>query len=213
MRMRNKPEAEAQLMALRHYLLEPDGKGALSLDETFLKGRPLYLELGMGKGGFLLSMARRHPERAFIGVEMLKEVLVRAVRRAEDEALENCRFVWTRISEIDAWFSPGTVSGIYLNFSDPWPKERHGKRRLTHPEFLERYRRILMPGGTIQFRTDNRALFEFSLNAFLETDYIVRNVRLDWHTHEASIGAPRTEYEEKFSQIGKEIYQLEATPR
>lgn len=102
----------------------------------------------MGRGGFLLRMARSHPDRAFIGVEMLKEVLAQGVRRAEAEGLENCRFVWTRIREIDTWFRPGAVAGIYLNFSDPWPKERHGKRRLTHPDCLARYRRILAPGAS-----------------------------------------------------------------
>ncbi len=212
MRIRNNPQAEIHLRALGHFLLEPEKASPLDLDGIF-PGKPVYLELGMGRGGFLLRMARSHPDRAFIGVEMLKEVLAQGVRRAEAEGLENCRFVWTRIREIDTWFRPGAVAGIYLNFSDPWPKERHGKRRLTHPDCLARYRRILAPGGFVQFRTDNRELFEYSLNAFLESDFAVRNVRLDWHSHRDSAGAPRTEYEEKFAQSGKSIYQLEAFPR
>lgn len=212
MRIRSNPLAGEQLVLHKHLLLSPGNDASVDLTGVFSENAPVYLELGMGRGQFLLQMAREHPEAAFIGVEMLKEVLVRAVRRADELGLSNCRFIWDRITEIDRWFPPSAISGIYLNFSDPWPKDRHGKRRLTHPGYLNRYRKLLKPGGFIQFRTDNRELFEFSLNAFLETGYEVRKVRLDWHRHPDSLGAPRTEYEEKFSAEGKPIYQLEARP-
>lgn len=210
MRIRNNPLAEGQLVLRSHLLLTPGQESALDLQETFAGSPPVFLELGMGRGQFLLQMAQDHPEAAFIGVEMLKEVLVRAVRRSDELALSNCRFIWDRIKDIDRWFLPTSITGIYLNFSDPWPKDRHGKRRLTHPGYLDQYRKLLKPEGFIQFRTDNRDLFEFSLNSFLESGYVVRNVRLDWHRHPDSQTAPRTEYEEKFSAAGKPIYQLEA---
>jgi len=212
MRIRNNPLAEEELVLRKHLLLSPAAGTSVDLNGTFEGNPPVYLELGMGRGRFLLQLAQAHPESAFIGVEMLKEVLVKAVRRSDELALTNCRFIWDRIKEIDCWFPSASISGIYLNFSDPWPKDRHGKRRLTHPDYLNRYRKLLKPGGFIQFRTDNRELFEFSLNAFLESDYRVCNVRLDWHSHPDSQGAPRTEYEEKFSAAGKPIYQLEARP-
>ncbi len=212
MRIRNNPHAEEGLMQLKKLLLEPKAGEPILLEEVFPGKPPVYLELGMGRGRFLLRMARENPEAAFIGVEMLKEVLVKAVKRSDEMGLKNCRFIWTRIREIDQWFLPGTIAGIYLNFSDPWPKDRHGKRRLTHPDYLGRYRKILAPDGFIQFRTDNRDLFEFSINAFLEAGFEVRNVRLNWHGHPDSDRAPRTEYEEKFAEAGKAIYQMEARP-
>lgn len=212
MRIRNNPHAEERLMQLKDLLLNPKEGEPLDLERIFAGSPPVYLELGMGRGRFLLSLAQEHPEAAFIGVEMLKEVLVKAVRRSDELGLKNCRFIWTRIREIDQWFLSGTIAGIYLNFSDPWPKDRHGKRRLTHPDYLARYRKILAPEGFVQFRTDNRDLFEFSINAFLESGYRVSNVRLDWHGHPDSLQASRTEYEEKFAEAGKPIYQLEARP-
>lgn len=212
MRIRNNPHAEEGLKQLKKLLLEPKTGERMDLERIFTGNPPIYLELGMGRGRFLLQMAQDNPEAAFIGVEMLKEVLVKGVRRSDELGLSNCRFIWTRIHEIDQWFLPGTIAGIYLNFSDPWPKERHGKRRLTHPGYLNRYRSILAPEGFIQFRTDNRELFEFSINAFLESGYEVRDVRLNWHAHPDSTGAPRTEYEEKFAEVGKAIYQLVARP-
>jgi len=212
MRIRNNPLAEEQLKMREHLLLTP-GTGAPVDPGSVFDGNPnVFLELGMGRGQFLLQMAVDHPEAAFIGVEMLKEVLVRAVKRSDELGLSNCRFIWDRIKEIDEWFTPASIAGIYLNFSDPWPKDRHGKRRLTHPDYLNRYRKLLKPGGFIQFRTDNRDLFEFSLNAFLESDFQVRKVRLNWHSHPDSLHGPRTEYESKFAAEGKPIYQLEARP-
>lgn len=212
MRIRNNPLAEEHLQQRQHLLIAPDKHAPVDPRGIFEGTPPVYLELGMGRGRFLLQMAQEHPEAAFIGVEMLKEVLAKAVRRTDELGLTNCRFIWDRIREIDCWFPSGSITGIYLNFSDPWPKDRHGKRRLTHPDYLARYRRLLVPGGFIQFRTDNRELFEFSLNAFLESGYQVRKVHLDWHSHPDSLQAPRTEYEEKFAAAGKPIYQLEARP-
>lgn len=212
MRIRNNPRAEEELALRQHLLLSPTAGNPIDLNTTFQGNPPVYLELGMGRGRFLLQTAKAQPEAAFVGVEMLKEVLVKAVRGSEELGLANCRFIWDRIREIDGWFPPASVSGIYLNFSDPWPKDRHAKRRLTHPAYLNRYRKLLKPQGFIQFRTDNRELFEFSLNAFLESDFKVSKVRLDWHRHPDSQGAPRTEYEEKFAAAGKPIYQLEARP-
>lgn len=211
MRIRNNPLAEEQLTKRKHLMLSPDKDSVIDLNRIFDGDPPVYMELGIGKGQFLLRMAQDCPEAVFIGVEMLKEVLANAVRKSDELGLGNCRFIWDRIDEIDGWFQPSAIDGIYLNFSDPWPKDRHGKRRLTHPNYLNRYRKLLKPEGFIQFRTDNRDLFEFSLNAFLESGFEVRNVRLDWHSHPDSVHAPRTEYEEKFAAAGKPIYQLQAT--
>lgn len=210
MRIRSNPQAEEQLIKRKHLMLSPLKESPVELEGIFPGDPPVFLELGMGRGRFLLQMAQEHPESAFIGVEMLKEVLARAVRATDELGLSNCRFIWDRIQEIDQWFPEESITGIFLNFSDPWPKDRHGKRRLTHPDYLNRYRKLLKPGGFIQFRTDNRGLFEFSLNSFLDSGFAVRNVRLDWHSHPDSLGAPRTEYEEKFAAAGQPIYQLEA---
>lgn len=176
----------------------------------FPQAENVYLELGTGRGRFIRQMAVENPGAGYIGVELLKEVLAQAVEATDAAGIGNCRYIWTRLQTVDGTFLPGSISGIYLNFSDPWPKERHRKRRLTHPDFLKQYKALLRPEGFIQVRTDNRQLFEFSLNSLLDSGFQVRKVRLDWHRHPDSHGAPRTEYEEKFSAAGKPIYQLEA---
>jgi len=209
MRMRNNPRAVEQLERRSKWLISK-GEEPNDLRKHLETERAIHLELGTGKGRFLAQMAIANPDIWYVGAELRKEVLLSAVRKAERMNLSNCRYIWANINQIEEWFVPGSVDGIYLNFSDPWPKHRHRKRRLTHPNFLKKYRELLTPDGWIQFRTDNEKLFEFSLNAFLEEGFRVRNVRLDWHSHPDSEGVARTEYEEKFARKGQRIHQLTA---
>lgn len=185
--------------------------------EHFGNDRPIYVELGMGKGKFISEQSGRNPEINFIGVDMYDEL----IRRASDKA----RAVWepkgfdnppnlallrANIEGIEAMFAPGEVERIYLNFSDPWPKSKHARRRLTHPRFLEKYMEILNERGEIHFKTDSRSLFEFSLNSFADMEIPLRAISLDLHKDGLRDDLVLTEYESKFVERGMPIHRLEA---
>ena len=173
---------------------------------------PIRIEIGMGKGRFILEMARKHPEINYIGIERYSSVLLRAVEKYDTEEfreLENVRFVCMDARKIDEVFAKDEVDRIYLNFSDPWPKARHAKRRLTSVEFLERYEKILVPFGTLEFKTDNTELFNFSLEEIREAGWTLQGFTYDLHhNEEMNKGNIMTEYEEKFSQRGNPINKL-----
>lgn len=178
---------------------------------VFPKEQPLYIEVGMGKGRFLMDMARLHPEINYIGIEMYDSVLLRAIQRREQQAepLDNLLFLRMDARELPEVFASGEVGKIYLNFSDPWPKERHAKRRLTSGEFLGRYARILKPEGRVEFKTDNRALFEFSLEEIKEAGWETEAVTWDLHRDVVLMQENvMTEYEEKFSMDGNPIHKV-----
>lgn len=174
--------------------------------EIFEKDQPIYLEVGMGRGSFLYNNALRHPERNFIGLDQAGILVLKASERMEE--LPNLKLMVGDFEEIQEHFPEESLSGIFLNFSDPWPKTRHHKRRLTHRRFLEMYDRLLKPGGEIRFKTDREDLFDFSVKEFEETGRKIMNVTRDLHHDERYPENIMTEYESKFSQMGHPIYGL-----
>ena len=160
-----------------------------------------------------MEHARRNPEINYIGIEKYSSVLLRAVEKMETEELPNLRFIRFDAEYITNIFDQGEIDRIYLNFSDPWPKDRHAKRRLTSRQFLARYREILNPGKIIEFKTDNRPLFDFSLEEVKESGYTLLAFTYDLHhDEELCKGNIMTEYEEKFSSLGNPIHKMMVTP-
>ncbi|MBD2844235.1 tRNA (guanosine(46)-N7)-methyltransferase TrmB [Paenibacillus sp. IB182496] len=183
----------------------------------FGNDRPIHAELGMGKGKFISEHSKRNPHINYIGVDMYDELLRRASEKARDlwEAdgvtePPNLALVRGNIENIAAMFAEGELERIYLNFSDPWPKSKHARRRLTHPRFLRQYTRLLSPRGEIHFKTDSETLFEFSLNSFASEGLQLRNIALNLHRDALREELVLTEYESKFVEQGKPIYRLEA---
>lgn len=206
MRVRKKPWAEQELQnnpLVIQNAAEKKGKWAA----YFGNENPIYVEIGCGKGGFLTKNAEAFPEVNFIGIERQQTVLAVAARRAAE--MPNLAFVWDNAKNLSELFEVGEFRRLYLNFSDPWPKKRTYKRRLTYREFLQEYRHIMGDGAEVFFKTDNRGLFEFSLNEFCADDWKLSNISLDLH-HSDFVGNIMTEYEEKFSADGAPIYRLEA---
>ena len=213
MRLRNIPRAEGVLQA--HPVVikkEKEYRGRWA--EVFGNDHPIRIEIGMGKGQFLITLAEQNPEVNYIGIERYSSVLLRAVEKYDeiDERRSNLRFVCMDAAEIAEVFAPGEVERIYLNFSDPWPKKRHARRRLTSREYFARYDRVLAPEGVLEFKTDNSELFAFSLEEVTESGW--RLVADTWDLHadpELSAGNVMTEYEAKFSGMGNPIHKLIAT--
>ena len=177
----------------------------------FGNDHPIQIEIGMGKGRFLHTMAKLHPERNYVGIEKYSSVLLRAVQKMEEEPLPNLRFLRMDAEDIVKVFGAGEVDRIYLNFSDPWPKDRHAKRRLPSREFLARYDVILKKEGRLEFKTDNRVLFDFALGEMEAAGWKADYVTFDLHGDEGLMeGNIMTEYEEKFSSMGNPIckYQI-----
>ena len=177
----------------------------------FGNDHPIQIEIGMGKGRFLHTMAKLHPEKNYVGIEKYSSVLLRAVQKMEEEPLPNLRFLRMDAEDIVKVFGAGEVDRIYLNFSDPWPKDRHAKRRLPSREFLARYDVILKKEGRLEFKTDNRVLFDFALGEIEAAGWKADYVTFDLHGDEGLMeGNIMTEYEEKFSSMGNPIckYQI-----
>ncbi len=182
-------------------------------NEVFANDRPIYIEIGMGKGQFITELAKRNPDNNYIGIEKFSSVLIRAIEKREQGesegiSLPNLRFIRMDAENIDKVFASDEVTGIYLNFSDPWPKDRHAKRRLTSPQFLSRYLKVLIKEGNIQFKTDNQELFNYSLESFKSNDWRVDEVTFDLHNSADLTGNIMTEYETRFVNEGKPICRL-----
>ena len=178
----------------------------------FAKKQPLFIEVGMGKGQFVIGMAKMHPEYNFIGIEKFDSVMVRALEKVlEEEPLPNLMLLKMDAESLTETFEENEVDGIYLNFSDPWPKPRHAKRRLTHANFLSQYENIMVPDGHVCFKTDNRLLFEYSLTSLSAYEMQLHDVALDLHAREELEWNVQTEYEQKFSSLGQVIYRVDAT--
>ena len=211
MRLRNIPGAretiDANPVAIKN---EREYKGKWR--ELFGNDNPLHIEIGMGKGQFLLTLAKQNPD-INIGGERYSSVLLRALEKYETEefaGLKNIRFICMDANDIAEVFAPAEVDKIYLNFSDPWPKARHARRRLTSKEFLSRYEKVLCEVGTLEFKTDNHPLFEFSLEQAEEAEgWAVKEYTFDLHHDEKmNEGNVMTEYEQKFSSQGNPIHKL-----
>lgn len=207
MRIRKKPWAEEELARNSHVIQDAPGlKGKWA--EYFGNENPIYVEIGCGKGGFLRKNAEAYPHINFVGIERQMSVVAVAARRIEEE-LPNLAFVLTDAKNLLELFAVGEFQRLYLNFSDPWPKKRTYKRRLTYRGYLQSYREAFGKKGEIFFKTDNRGLFEFSLNEFCADNWKLSNISLDLH-HSDYKENIMTEYEEKFSEQGMPIYRLEA---
>lgn len=218
MRLRNIPEAKEVIENSPYVVHEPQKqKGQWS--HVFENDHPIHIEVGMGKGRFLMDMAKIHPEVNYVGIEMYDSVLLRALQKREEYeqnegTLTNLYFMCVDARLLPEIFEKGEVEKIYLNFSDPWPKARHAKRRLTSRQFLERYDQILIPEGSVEFKTDNRELFEFSLEEVKEAGWTLEASTFDLHHDEELMkGNVMTEYEEKFSSMGNPIHKLIAMHR
>ena len=224
MRLRNIPRAASVLNECKEVVKNESGYRG-RWHEVFGNSHPIHIEIGMGKGQFLLTLARQNPQLNYIGIERYSSVLLRAVEKFQtlnpkpssagtalpnDTALPNIRFICMDASDIAGVFAPGEVDRIYLNFSDPWPKARHAGRRLTSREFLARYDRVLAEDGTIEFKTDNRLLFDFSVSEVnVSSAFHIKGCTYDLH-HDDTMnqGNIMTEYEEKFSSLGNPICKL-----
>ena len=216
MRMRRKPWARPELEACDFFVANPkENKG--NWKNTFKNTEnPIYLELGCGKGTFMAVHGSDHPNINYIAIDIKDEVLVLAKRNIEkayeekNKALDNVKLMPQEIALIDTILdSNDKIERIYINFCNPWPKDRHKKRRLTHTRQLTKYRDFLVDGGEIHFKTDNQGLFEYSLSSFSKYGMIIERVWLDLHNSEFE-GNIMTEYEEKFSSRGQRIYRVEA---
>lgn len=214
MRLRNIPRADGVIKTHKRVIQKPEEhRGCWQC--IFGNMHSIHIEIGMGKGRFLLDMAARHSEVNYVGIERYSSVLLRALERYDTEDyrdLENIRFLCMDAGNLEQTFAPGEVERIYLNFSDPWPKARHARRRLTSKEFLERYAHVLMAGGQVEFKTDNTGLFRFSLEQVKEADgWSLEAYTFDLHHDEKmNQGNVMTEYEEKFSEKGNAIQKLVA---
>ena len=207
MRLRNVPGSRDDIANSEYVIHEPEKhKGEIS--SFFPVNQPLFIEIGMGKGQFITTLAKLHPEINYIGIEKYSSVLVRAIEKQTELELPNLKFIRMDAENINEVFGENEVDGIYLNFSDPWPKDRHAKRRLTSRQFFARYEKLLNPEGKIQFKTDNANLFDFSLEEVEATNFKATEVSYDLHNSEWNEGNIMTEYEERFSAKGNPIKRV-----
>lgn len=176
--------------------------------EVFQNDNPIYIEIGMGKGDFIIENALRYPNINFIGIEKFDSVLVRAIQKSNELEIDNLKLVRLDANYIDTIFSK-EISLIYLNFSDPWPKEKHAKRRLTSPIFLEKYDKIFKSNAEIIMKTDNNPLFEYSKESLENFGYQIKSITRDLYQEDVSQNI-KTEYEKKFVKLGVKINRLEA---
>ena len=214
MRLRN-VKGSRETIADNKYVVHDEESMKGKWSEFFGNTNPIHIEIGMGKGQFIMDMAKAHPDINYLGIEKYTSVLLRAVQKmeAEESPIDSLRFLCFNAEDIAEIFAPGEVDRIYLNFSDPWPKDRHAKRRLTSSAFLDRYDKILKKGGHIEFKTDNRDLFDFSVEE-IENSSIWQIDAKTYDLHQdASMNAGNimTEYEEKFSSKGNPICKLIAS--
>lgn len=216
MRLRNVKGARETIAASEFVAFDEDKMDANEVkgkwSEKFGNNNPIRIEIGMGKGQFIMEMARRNPNINFVGIEKFSSVLVRGIEKQQEEKLPNLLFIRMDAENIENVFEKGEVDYIFLNFSDPWPKDRHAKRRLTSVNFLNRYINLLGENGGVTFKTDNRPLFDFSLEQVEEAGWIMDNVTFDLHNSEYVEGNIMTEYEKKFSEMGNPICRMVCHP-
>jgi len=207
MRLRNITGAD-EVIAKSEYVIKDEKANKGKWNTVFQNKGPLHIEVGMGKGRFLMELATRNPDINYVGIERYTSVLLRAVQKMEENPLPNLLFICMDAAEIAEVFESEEVDKIYLNFSDPWPKDRHAKRRLPSRQFLARFDQILKRDGVIEFKTDNRGLFDFAVEEVEPAGWKINGISYDLHHDEKmSEGNIMTEYEEKFSAKGNPIYK------
>lgn len=215
MRLRNIPEAQTvvdryhELVRTLDYFDLKDKKFAF--DGFFPNEQPLHLELGMGRGLFITTLAARNPRINYLGIDQFTSVVYKALLKIKEAPLVNLRFLILDINNLHFLLAENTVERIYLNFSDPWPAKGKARKRLTSAKKLKMYKKFLKSGGEIFFKTDNEALFEFSLNQLAEEGFKLKNITFDLHNSEFAADNIMTEYEIRFSRQGKKIYRVEAS--
>lgn len=207
MRLRNVPKAK-EILDNSNYIIHNYLEMTGNFHSVFSNDNPIYLEIGTGKGNFIIENAKRYPNINFIGIEKYDSVLVRAIEKLGCLELDNLKFIRADAKNIDNIFNK-EISKLYLNFSDPWPKDRHEKRRLTSDTFLKRYDNLFVNDKIIEFKTDNRKLFEYSVKSFTDYNYRINSLSLD--LHQDTSDNIMTEYEEKFSKKGQVIYYIKVS--
>ena len=214
MRLRNVKGSQERILE-NPYTIQTDGTNGdnykgLWNKNIYHNNHPIHIEIGMGKGQFITTLAKENPDINFIGIEKYSSVLVRALDKREELETNNLIFVRMDAEDLTSYFAEGEISTVYLNFSDPWPNDRHAKRRLTSVNFLARYDNILQADGLLQFKTDNRPLFDFSLEQLNEAGWMLDESTFDLHKNGPAPNNIMTEYEEKFYAIGNPICRFTA---
>ena len=214
MRLRNIPGADEYIEDCQYVIDNADMYKGLWREKIFSRSNSIHIEIGMGKGQFITQLAKNNPNISYLGIERYSSVLLRAVTRFEKEPLDNLRFLCCDARTLADVFANNEVDRIYLNFSDPWPKDRHAKRRLTSPGFLEIYYSIISKDGMLEFKTDNTNLFDYSIMTINESSlWEMCNYTYDLHNEPSmNEGNIMTEYEEKFHSLGNPIHKLIAKP-
>lgn len=208
MRLRNVPGAREVMVENEYVFTEPEGMCG-TWKEVLGNDNPIHIEIGMGKGTFITTLAGMNPDINYVGIEKYSSVLLRAVEKQDELQLPNLRFIRMDAENINEVFGVDEVDRIYLNFSDPWPKDRHAKRRLTSRQFFARYDKMLKKEGRVEFKTDNRVLFDFSVEEVKEAGWNLVECTYDLHNDERlNEGNVMTEYEKKFSDMGNPICKL-----
>ncbi|WP_147805312.1 tRNA (guanosine(46)-N7)-methyltransferase TrmB [Alkalicoccus halolimnae] len=209
MRLRNKPWAKDYITEQAHIVESDPAAWKGSWQEKFPSEQPLYVEVGSGKGRFVNELAQQNPQVNVIGIEMSESVIVSGVEKAVEEAKSNLILLQEDVNYLTDFFEKGEIDRLYINFTDPWPKNRHAKRRLTHEGFLQKYEEVIKREAEIHFKTDNQGLFEYSLESLTSYGFQLQNVSLNLHESGMKNNI-MTEYEEKFFRKGMRIYRLEA---
>ncbi len=210
MRARKRKNTPERIEACSDYFINEPIEHKNNWSEVFGNNNPIRLEIGCGKGDFVKGMAENNPDINFIAIEKATDIIVLALEKINQANLSNVRFVNCDAEILPEIFPEEMFDTVYINFCDPWPKKRHAKRRLTSPTFLETFKKILKRNGSIHFKTDNRPLFDYSLETFPESGYTLKNVTFDLHTEELPYDNVKTEYERNFIAKGFKINRLEA---
>ncbi|MDR3189994.1 MAG: tRNA (guanosine(46)-N7)-methyltransferase TrmB [Lactobacillaceae bacterium] len=215
MRLRNKKWATNWLDEHSELVINQERATGLqgNWGTIFDQAQPIHVEIGTGKGQFIIGMAKKYPEINFIGMEIQESAVAVAARKADEDELPlpNLKFIFGDGAGVETYFSKGEIAKIYLNFSDPWPKTRHESRRLTYKSFLQGYQSVLPQGGELEFKTDNRGLFEYSLYSFAQfgIKFQADGISLNLHDDaDKMVDNVETEYEQKFSELGFPIYKF-----
>lgn len=207
--MRNKPWAIDYLESNDH-IVDVNNTYSKKIKEFFSTAQPIHIEVGTGMGTFITTLAKNNPDINYVGIEIDKNVMIRVTEKVVELGLTNVRLLLLDANKLMEYFNENEIDKVYLNFSDPWPKTRHAKRRLTHSNFLSSYKQLLKEHSIVEFKTDNRGLFEFSLMSMNAYGMKFDNLNLDVHDDEPEENI-RTEYEEKFSKRGHKIYWIQAS--
>ncbi len=210
MRARKRKNTPDRITACKDYYIESPTHLKDNWCEVFGNANPIRLEIGCGKGDFVKGMAEKYPDINFIAVEKATDIIVLALEKIKAAGLENVRFINIDAEKLEECFHENMFDTLYINFCDPWPKKRHAKRRLTSPVFLNLFKKLLTKGGSIHFKTDNRDLFDYSLETFPEAGYRLTDITFDLHTEELDDDCVKTEYERNFIAKGFKINRLVA---